>query len=229
MIPLIVIRPQPGCDATVAEANTLGLEAYGVPLFAVVPVAWHAPAADSFDALLLGSTNALRHGGSQLSAYIGKPSYVVGAATAKAADAAGLVVVAIGHGGLQPVLDTIGPGHRRLLRLAGQERISLVPPGNVSMIERIVYTSTALPMPHALVARLREPAVVMLHSAEAARHFTAECDRHAIDRARLALAAIGSRVAAAAGEGWRALCTAPKADGASVLALARQMCQDRHR
>lgn len=229
MIPVIVIRPQPGCDATVAEARMLGLEAHGVPLFVVAPLAWQAPAPDSFDALLLGSANALRHGGPQLSAYAGKPVYTVGATTAEAAHAAGLVVVATGHGGLQPVLDAIRPEHRRLLRLAGQERISLVPPANVGMIERVVYASTVLPMPHALVARLREPAVVMLHSAEAARHFAAECDRQAVDRSRLALAAIGPRVAAAAGEGWHALGIAPRTDGASMLALARQMCQDQHR
>jgi uroporphyrinogen-III synthase len=226
MIPVIVIRPQPGCDATVAAARAQGLAAQGFALFVVEPAAWEPPAADSVDALLLGSANALRHAGPALAGWRGKPAYAVGRTTAEAARAAGLDVVATGRGGLQPVLDRVRPEHRRLLRLAGRERIALMPPPGVTMAERVVYASVPQPMPPALTALLAAGALVLLHSAEAARHFAGLCDRHAIPRARIALAAIGPRVAAAAGPGWAALATAAAPDDTALLALAGQMCQD---
>jgi uroporphyrinogen-III synthase len=93
------------------------------------------------DALLIGSANAIRHAGPGLAAYAGLPTYTVGAATAQAAREAGLDVVAVGSGGLQPVLDTVT--HTNLLRLAGQEHLTLTPPPHVRMVER----SSMLPRP----------------------------------------------------------------------------------
>jgi uroporphyrinogen-III synthase len=119
MIPVVAIRPQPGCDATVAAARAAGLDARGFPLFEVRPLAWQPPSAESFDALLLGSANALRHAGPPLDGYHGKPAYAVGATTADAASAAGLDVIAVGSGGLKLLLPRLAADHRRLLRLSG--------------------------------------------------------------------------------------------------------------
>lgn len=226
MIPLIVIRPQPGCDVTVAAARALGLDAHGFPLFAVRPLDWAPPAPDCFDALLIGSANALRHGGPALAAWRGKPAYAVGRTTADAARAAGLEVIATGHGGLQAMLVALGPGHRRLLRLAGRERVELTAPAGVTIEERVLYASEPQPLPPALSALLAEGAVVLLHSGEAARHFAALCAAHGLERARIALAAIGPRVAAAAGQGWAALRAAARPDDDALLALANEMCQE---
>lgn len=227
MTPLVIIRPQPGCDATLAAAKHLRLDARAFPLFAVSPVAWSPPEPDTVDALLIGSANAVRHGGQGLLRYTGKPAYVVGRVTADAANEAGLTVAAVGTEGLQPVLDSVDPAHARLLRLAGRERLTLSPPAGVTMVERIVYASEPQPMPTELAGMLALPAVVMLHSAEAARHFAAECDRLAIARGAIALATIGPRVTHAAGTGWEALKTAETAQDAALLALARDMCQNR--
>jgi uroporphyrinogen-III synthase len=222
MKPVIVIRPQSGCDATVAAARALGLEAHGFPLFAVAPVAWRAPEPDSFDALLLGSANALRHGGAALADYAGKPAYAVGRTTAEAASGAGFDVIATGQGGLQSVLELIHPEHRRLLRLSGRERVMLSAPAGIALAERTVYASEPQPMPPALAALLANPAIVLLHSAEAARHFAELCD----SRTDIALAVIGPRVAEAVGQGWRALGIATDPDDTALLALASRMCQD---
>ncbi|MEO6092835.1 MAG: uroporphyrinogen-III synthase, partial [Novosphingobium sp.] len=184
--------------------------------------------------LLIGSANALRHGGPGLAAYRGKPASAVGAHTAAAARAAGFDVVAVGEGGLQAVLDRLGPSDQRLLRLAGATRVPLVAPPGVTIDEQIVYASEPLPYPEPLAALLREPAVALLHSAEAARRFAQLCDHHAIPRARLVLAAIGPRVASAAGSGWGRLAVATAPNDAALLALAGEMCQasdglnDRH-
>lgn len=225
MIPVVVIRPQPGCDATLAAARQRGLQAYGFPLFAVRARVWQPLDPSHVDALLIGSANALRHGGPAIDFYRGKPAYAVGKTTAEAVRAAGLEVVAAGDGGLQSLLGALRPEHRRLLRLAGEARVALDPPADVEITERIAYASEPLPLPAALAAMLRAPAIVLLHSGEAARHFAALCEAQEIDRTQVSLAAIGPRVAHAAGLGWRSVAAAPQPDDAALLALAHEMCQ----
>ena len=224
-LPLVIVRPQPGCDATVAAARARGLETHGFPLFVVEPVAWDAPDPDGVDALLIGSANALRHAGPGLAAFEGKPAYAVGETTAEAARAAGLKVVATGGGGLQAVLDGVQPEHARLLRLAGEERLHLTPPAGITVAERTVYAARPRPMPPELAALLGGGAVGVLHSAAAARHLAEECDRLDVPRAGIRLAAIGPRVSAAAGSGWASADAAASPDDGALLALAGELCQ----
>lgn len=226
MTPLVAIRPEPGCTATVTAARALGLEAHGHPLFAVRPRSWQAPLAEKFDALVLGSANALRMAGPGLSALLSLPAWCVGESTAAAARQAGLTVAGVGEGGLQQLVGAIGPGRHRLLRLAGEERVPVTLPRGVTMEERVVYASEAAPMPPELTELLRKPAIVAVHSAEAARHLTAQCVAHGIRRAPLRLATLGPRIAAACGDGWGEVAVAALPADTALLALARQMCQD---
>jgi uroporphyrinogen-III synthase len=223
MIPALVIRPEPGAAASVAALRQSCIPAQGFPLFAVVPVAWEAPDPTQFDVLLAGSANAFRHGGADLSRFRDLPVHAVGAVTAEAARAAGFTVAATGHGGLQEVLAEI-PAEARVLRLAGEERVMLTPPAGVELAERVVYASQPLAMPPALAKALERAAVVLLHSAAAARHFAGEVDRLTLPRARIAIATIGPRVTAAAGPGWRALATAAQPAEPALLAAARELC-----
>jgi uroporphyrinogen-III synthase len=224
MMPVIVLRPEPGCSATVKAASALGLDARAAPLFAVEPRDWTLPNAGDFDALLVGSANTFRHGGPHLEALRSLPAYVVGEATAEAARAAGFAIARCGTGGLQPVLDVV-PAGTRLLRLAGEERIELAAPQGVTMTEAVVYASRPRPLDPAILPELAGGALVLLHSAEAARHFASECARLGVDHSAVSLATIGPRVTAAAGEGWRAMKTAAQPSDAALLALARTMCQ----
>lgn len=225
MLPLIVIRPEPGAEATCTAARKMGFVAHACPLFAVRARDWEPVPRETIDALLLGSANALRHGGPALDIYRGLPAYAVGERTAEAAREAGLDVVLAGSGGLQGVLGRIDPAHRRLLRLAGRERIVLDVPHRLSIITREVYASEALPLPAGLADLLAHPALVLLHSGEAAAHFTRACDSAGIDRATIRLAALGPRIAEAAGRGWAAIAIAPEPNDAALLALARDLCQ----
>lgn len=224
MIPLCVIRPEPGCAASVAAARARGIDAFGFPLFAVAPQAWEAPPEQQFDGLLAGSANVFRHGGPALAAYRHLPVHAVGSTTADAARAAGFPVATVGQGGLQRVLDGI-PAGTRLLRLAGAERITLIPPPGVRLSERTIYASEPSSLPAALAALLAKPAVIALHSAEAARHFAGECDRHGLARGVLSLACIGPRVAEAAGGGWAAVGIAADPSETGLLAKATELCQ----
>ena len=224
MVPLIVIRPEPGNAGTVTAARGMMLEAIGVPLFAVAPRPWEQPRPADWDVLLVGSANVFRCGGPGLTALRGLPVHAVGETTARAAEAAGFAVAAVGTGGLQGVLAQIRSG-TRVLRLAGEERVSLTPPPGVTMGEQVVYASEPRPLPADLIAMLQRPAVIALHSAEAARHFVAECDRCGIDRARLGVATIGPRVTMAAGAGWGGVVTAETPADPPLLAKARDLCQ----
>ena len=220
----LALRPEPGLSATLEKARALGLGITGLALSEIRPVAWDCPDPAGFDGLLIGSANAFLHGGPNLALLKDKPAYVVGAATADAARAAGFNVAMTGSGGLQGVLDAIA-APRHLLRIAGEEHIPLTAPAGVTFTEVITYRSIALPLDPAAPLLGKGGALVLLHSAATARHFAEECDRLGLARHAIALAALGPRIAAAAGEGWAAVHTAPRPDETALLALARELCQ----
>ena len=121
--PLIVTRPEPGNGATVARARAMGLDARAMPLFAARPLEWTAPAAADFDALLLTSAAAARLAGPGLASLASLPVYAVGAATADAANAAGLTVAMAGTADAQQLLDDMASQDvRSILWLCGRDR-----------------------------------------------------------------------------------------------------------
>jgi uroporphyrinogen-III synthase len=225
-LPILILRPEPGASTTLATTQALDLDAHAFPLFAIRPLAWEPVPRAHVDAVLLGSANALRHGGTALGAYAGLPAYAVGETTAQAAREAGFAVAATGRGGLQPLLSALAPEHRRLLRLAGRERVELAIPAGITITTREVYAAEPLPPAPTLLALLRRPVLALLHSGEAASRFTEICATAAIDRRTVRLAAIGERVAARAGSGWGDLQCAASPDDAALLALAMRMCQE---
>jgi uroporphyrinogen-III synthase len=224
--PILTIRPEPGASSTVDAGREAGLAIEAFPLFDVRPVAWDPPSPEAFDGLLLGSANAVRHAGAALAAFRDKPVFAVGETTAAAAEHAGLTVAASGQGGLQALLDRALSGPLRLLRLAGEEHVELTSPSGVIVETRVVYRTIARSLPEGLAERLRNGALVLLHSAAAAHHFAGECDRLGIARGYVRLAALGPRIAAVAGEGWGEARSAAVPEEAALLALARDMCHE---
>ena len=221
MTRIVAIRPGPGLSATLDAGRELGLEIHGSPMFEIRALAWHGPDPASIDALLIGSANAIRHGGAQLALYLDKPVHAVGKTTAAAARSAGFEVAAVGEGGLQAVLDTVA-APARLLRVAGAEHVPLTAPKGVEIETVIAYESAALPLDPALVDA--ERTIVLLHSAAAAQHFAQECNRLGIDRSALEIAALGPRIASSAGKDWAAIHIASRPDDAELLALVRSLC-----
>ncbi|SMQ73477.1 uroporphyrinogen-III synthase [Altererythrobacter xiamenensis] len=220
---IIAIRPEPGLSNTVAAGRELGLDIAPHPLSRVEPLAWDVPPGDAFDGLLIGSANAVRHAGEGLAALKALPVFAVGKTTADAAQAAGFTVEKTGEGGLQSLLDGLESKSLKLLRLAGEDRIVLTPPEGVTIASRTVYRVVHLPISSQLASQLSGNPLVLLHSAKSAEHFASECNRLGIDRAGIALAAIGPRVLAAAGPGWRDARSADDPNDPSLLALARYM------
>ena len=151
-VPLVIIRPEPGCSASMAKARAMhGVEVHGFPLFEVAPRSWETALPDRYDALLVGSAMVFRYGGPGLAALKSLPVLAVGEATASAARDAGFAVAATGSSSMQAMLGELPPAHHRLLRLAGEERVALTPPKGVTVDERIVYASLPREMPPEMV------------------------------------------------------------------------------
>jgi len=222
---ILALRPEPGLSATLEKAGALGLPVTGHALSEIRAVAWDCPDPATIDGLVIGSANAFLHGGPHLARLTDKPVFAVGEATAAAARAAGFTVARVGSGGLQGVLETIvGPAH--LLRIAGEERIVLAPPTGVTFDEVIAYRSVPLPLDPVSSLLAGGDVLVLLHSAATARHFAAECDRLGLMRSVIALAALGPRIADAAGSGWRAVYLAAQPDEAALLEMVFDLCQN---
>ena len=217
---LVILRPEPGASESVARARHLGLEAEAVPLFAVEPIEWQAPDASAFDALLLTSANALRHGGPKLAWLKPLPAYAVGGATAAAAQAAGFRVADVGEGGAERLLMAVPP-HLRLLHLCGEVR------HDISDSARRI---TALPVYRAspvAVASLSETvlgAVVAVHSPRASSRLAELVPED--ERQTTRIAAISPAAAEAAGSGWQSVESAPEPSDSALLALAARLCNN---
>lgn len=221
---IVAIRPEPGLSATIRTGEQMGLGITGYPLSRVARVAWQILDDDAFDGLLIGSANAIRHAGENLEKLSALPVLAVGGTTANVAATAGFSVERTGSGGLQRLIDTLPEEPRHLLRLAGEDHVPLTIPPHIHVTTRVVYRVEHLPLPSGLVSDVSDNLLVLLHSASAAEHFSAECDRLGIDRESISLAAIGPRVVEAAGTGWKLAEAAQEPNDASLLALARYMC-----
>ena len=212
MRPLVILRPQPGAGASAERARGMGLEVIVIPLFEVRPLPWTAPDPRDFDALVMTSANAARHGGPALDKLKGLPVHAIGEATAAAARGTGFQIATIGAGGAGQM--NLPPG-RRLLHLAGLRRRAVE--GATSII---VYESAELPPPDRLKS-LRD-AVIAVHSPRAGRRLA----ELAGDRSRLAIAAISAVAAEACGSGWRSVAVAAAPSDAALLALAAKLCKE---
>jgi len=222
--PLIVLRPEPGLNETIALAQSLGLQTIAAPLFRIEPVPWTAPDPRDFDAIVAGSVNAFGHGGKALADLTALPAHAVGERTARAAREAGFAVAGIGEGNLQSLVDGLRRP-ARLLRLAGERYVAIDVPTGVTMEERVVYRAAPLALGQEATTAMLSGAVVLLHSGEAARHFAAECRRLGIERAKVALAVLAPRIGEAAGVGWQSIVTSPSPTDAALLVIAKDMCQ----
>ena len=213
---LLLLRPEPGLSASAERARSLGLDVITAPLFGVEPVVWRLPTPANYDALLLTSANAIRHGGDGLGQLKHLPVHAVGSATAEAARKAGFTIASVGEAGVAALLDTL-PADLALLHLAGQDRHDVATDRRIDV--RIVYRSVA-------IAESRLPPfdglVIAVHSPRAGARLV----EFAGARPAAAIAAISAAAAAACGPGWLSVDIAAAPDDASLLALAARLCQN---
>ena len=198
---LLIIRPQPGADATAARASASGHEPVLMPLFAAKPLAWEIPAGKKYDGILITSANAIRHAGEKLSMLTHLPVYAVGQNSADAAAGAGFAVKYTGLGGIEQLLNQIDA--RSILWLSGEDRTLFRMPQHQEIDCCIVYKSASLSLPDNFTHTVLNADYVLLHSARAARHFASAAHDLAIDKKQIAIGALSEKIAMAAGSGWR--------------------------
>jgi uroporphyrinogen-III synthase len=216
---IVVLRPEPGASATVARARHNGLDAVALPLFEVGPVSWSVPDPGEYDALLLTSANAVRHGGAGLARLRGLPVHAVGDATAEAASSAGFAVASAGDCGVDALLSAMEPG-LKLLHLCGKDRKM---PANArqEIASVVVYRSDERPVADLSAAM---GSVALVHSPRAGARFARLVDEAGLDRGAIAVVAISPAAAAAMGDGWQAVEIAERPSDDALLALAERLC-----
>ena len=219
---LLILRPQPGNDATARAARGLGLEVVQLPLFEIVPIEAGAPPPGPFDALLVTSANGARHGKDVLALFAELPVYTVGEATAQAICEHGERIVHIGGGDAASTLPIIAAaGHKRLLHLCGEEVRDFDPLGLI-VTQHVVYRSEARDMrPFTKMLATLPPLVIAVHSPAAGRRLNAlmppSCRNHLV-------VAISDAAGKAAGTGWRRVHVADAPDDSALLRLATSLC-----
>jgi len=218
---LVILRPEPGASASLQRAKALGLDAVGMPLFEVRPLAWTPPDPVTFDAVLATSANALRHGGAGLEQFHHLPLHAVGQATAEAGRDAGFAEVFAGSGDVEALLGSLRSG-LRLFYPCGRDRrdLSSAPQAILSVP---VYAAEALPMPERFAAI--SDAVVAVHSPLAGERLAELADKAVIDRSNVRIAAISETAAKAAGAGWAEVASAAEPSDGALLELAARLCE----
>jgi uroporphyrinogen-III synthase len=219
---VLILRPEPGASETAGKARRLGLHPHVAPLFAVRALAWEPPDPRDFDALLLTSANAARHGGAGLRRFAHLPCYAVGEATAEAARRAGFRDVRTGPADGEAAVAMIArDGAARVLHLCGRERVALTPAA-FSIARHPVYAADPVAaLPEEAAEAIATGALVLVHSPRAGallRELVAE-------QAGIRLAAISPAAAAAAGDGWREKAVAGAPRDEALLELAAKLCQ----
>lgn len=219
---ILILRPQPGADATAARARAMGLDVRLLPLFAPEPIEWTPPASTAFDALLLTSAHAARLGGPALARYRALPAYAVGTATARALEQAGFAGVVAGSADGSAIAARIAAdGHRRLLHLAGTTVAPMDSDGLV--VTRIaVYSMTATPPDPRLLSEAVEGAVLLVHSPRAGERAATQIP--VARRVTLHVVAISEAALATCGTGWASARAAERPDDDEMLALAARLC-----
>lgn len=221
---ILIIRPQPGNDASAKRAREAGYDPIQLPFFEVRPRTWQAPDAAQFDALLITSANAVRHAGADLSAYRGLPVHAVGQNTADAVTALGLALASMGQSGMEEVLrNASAAGHLRLLWLTGEDQTNVDVPTGMQIETQITYSSEPVELPVDTTDIMASVDIVALHSARAARRFAEIVDASAPSREGIRLAAFSKAIAEAAGPGWRGVAIAERPDDQALLSAARAL------
>ena len=192
----------------------MGLEVITCPLFRVEPVEWAAPDPAGYDALLMTSANAVRHGERGLERLKALPVHAVGTATAAAARDAGFQVETTGRGNAAELLASLPPS-LRLLHLAGEDRREVEKGHQIDV--RLVYRSAPIEVPGLPPL---DGLIVAVHSPRAG----ARLAELAGNRSKTAVAVISAAAARACGSGWERVEVAERPDDSSLLALAAMLC-----
>ena len=220
--PLLLLRPQPGNDASAERAQALGIEVVQLPLFEIVPLD-NGPAPDGqFDALLVTSPNGARYGADVIAQFADLPIYTVGETSAQAVRKHGGRDVRMGGGDAARTIPMIvDDGVKTVLHICGEEVRPFDALG-LTISQHIVYGSDARDIrPFTKMLVTMPPSVIAIHSPAAGRRLNAlmppSCRNHMV-------LGLSEAAAEAAGKGWRKVHVSPTPDDSALLRIASTLC-----
>lgn len=220
--PLLLLRPQPGNDASAERARVLGIDVVQLPLFEIVPVHNGTVPDGPFDALLITSPNGARYGAETIARFADLPIYTVGDTSAQAVRENGGKDVRTGGGDASRTIPMIvADGIKTVLHICGEEVRPFDTLG-LTITQHIVYGSDARDMrPFTKMLVTMPPSVIAIHSPAAGRRLNAlmppSCRNHMI----LGLSEAATN---AAGKGWRQVHVSPTPDDSALLRIATTLC-----
>ena len=215
---LLIIRPQPGADATAHRFRAAGHDPILMPLFAIQHLTVQHVSAQGYEAILLTSGNAARAAAEFLTHDHGLPIYAVGSATANALHKLPVPVAQTGTEGVEALVRrAVADGHKRLLWLTGEDHSPIPHIHGVNIHIEIVYRSAAIGTPDDFVRNVTESDAVILHSSRAAAHFAGLCDRMRLPRTGVTLATFSNAIAGSAGDYWAGMIVADAPNDAALL------------
>ena len=219
---VLICRPYPGADTTAKRAETLGMDAIVYPLFSVEPLAWTPPDPAAFDAIMLTSANALRHGGNAMERYASLPAFAVGKATAEAAEKMGFPDIRTCGPNAQALISSIhNTGYTNILHLSGHH-VRPYDPKGLNIVRLPVYHAADAGDAAALAAHLVHMPIVLVHSPRAGERLVALTTSR--QRQNLSVIAISGAALGACGSDWKSVQAVDEPSDAAMLALARQIC-----
>ena len=222
MKPCIIVRPEPGNQATAEAARALGLSVIAAPLYSIIPVEFNMDLSISYDAILITSSNSIRTSLSALKQLTHLPLLAVGKASAQAARKAGFDTIITGDADGQALgRQAVELGFRHVLHLVGDPYKPVRVEG-LTCDERTAYRATELPLPPKLEVALQSPCVILAHSPRAARRLS----ELAGAKGASSLIALSAQVAKAAGDGWKHLLWPERPSADAMLGLAAPLCAD---
>ncbi len=222
MKPCIIVRPEPGNQATAEAARALGLSVVATSLYSIIPVEFNIDLSISYDAILITSSNSIRASLPALKQLTHLPLFAVGKASAQAARKAGFDTIITGDADGQALgQKAVELGFRHVLHLVG-DPFKHVQVEGLTCDVRTVYRAAELPVPPELEAALQEPCVILAHSPRAARRLS----ELAGAKGASSLIALSAQVAEAAGDGWKHLLWPEHPSADAMLGLAAPLCAD---
>ncbi len=220
---VLIIRPQPGADATARRFAAAGYAPLLMPLFAIEHLPPPSVSVGGFEAILLTSGNAARAATGFLESARDTPIYAVGSATASALAHLALPVAATGSSGVEALVGVAAAdGHTKLLWLAGEDHSTVPQIAGVHIDIAIVYRSAVLETPADFAAQVAVCDAVILHSSRAAAHFAGLCDAGCLSRGKITLATFSNAIAESAGDGWAQIIVATSPNDAALMDAIRQ-------
>jgi len=227
---LLITRPAEDARRTAAAVAIAGFQPLVAPLLRIDALDWKPPAGE-IDALLFTSPQGPRHCSGLHPSLAQLPAYAVGAATARAATAAGFCVVSTGdRDGAASLALAAHDGRRRLLHPCGEDVTDTAVPVDLEVVRIPVYRAVlADALPPSAKAALAGAAAcaTLLYSARTAQCFAALVDSAGLSRRLLRIACLSSAVAGAAGPHWLAVATAERPSTDALLAATGTLWQSR--